>query len=150
MKASTFEEFLKLKPSYGEANIILKTSGKFGEATFWGIRETKAVFSMDSYNLSDWSCPNLSTYGKTWTVYPLKSKPYEPLTITANQLAELYELEDRDNLGAYHRKLKKLFGIKAVPFIAYEYYYLDNIYLGNSCEDEPVDLINGMGVKIEK
>ena len=145
MKALTFEELTELETHARRdyVYVILKTRGKFGEAYFMGFADTKAVFSID-----DWySCPNISTYGKTWAVYPLKKE--EPLTITEAQFDELSKLEESDNLGAYHRKLKKLFGIKAVPCTIYDY-YLDDKYIGNSYEDYPIDLLNEMGVEIEK
>lgn len=68
--------------------------------------------------------------------------------IKKEQLDELNTLEE-NNTSEYHKRLKELFGIKAVPFTAYDY-YLDDKYIGNSYEDYPIDLLNEMEVEIEK
>lgn len=145
MKALSFEELAKMEAiarcGYG-CEVILKTKGTFGEATFWWIKNTKAVFSKGSRR--GWVCPNISTYGKTWVVYPKNSKK----SITQLQFNELNQLEENDQ-KLYNKKLKELFGIRAEPFTAYEYFCGDKC-IGNSFESYPIDLLNKIGVEIDK
>lgn len=70
-----------------------------------------------------------------------------PKYITNAQLQELVDALDEET-SAYNEKLRRIAGIEARPYTAYQYYDENGEYVGGSDETPLYDLLDNAGVEV--